>query len=245
MVRCWRLLARDAVSCLQTCPGNLRWKAYLVLARLSNSVGCYATSLKVRVAPTPHVQMIVRAYHLVAEKSSHLVLAEYAKTLFFLGRVNLGRGVLKFAVNAFSGEWKLELELVQQLVGARSPPHSQMLSSRFADAILVNDAALRRHVGAGRLWSSYIHLVHLCGLPLPLTPSVFGPVQALRIFRCALRHVAKSGEVWCEGARIFLNPISKHFNPLNAQRCLHFAVYFTPQYGDSFIEVVSSTESEK
>ena len=105
MVRCWRLLARDAVSCFQTCPGNLRWKAYLVLARLSNSLGCYATSLKVRVAPTPHMQMIVRAYHLVAEKSSHLVLAEYAKTLFFLGRVNLGRGVLKFAVNAFSGEW--------------------------------------------------------------------------------------------------------------------------------------------
>ena len=79
MVRCWRLLARDAVSCFQTCPGNLRWKAYLVLARLSNSLGCYATSLKVRVAPTPHMQMIVRAYHLVAEKSSHLVLAEYAK----------------------------------------------------------------------------------------------------------------------------------------------------------------------
>ena len=59
----------------------------------------------------------------------------------------------------------------------------------------------------------------------------------MRFFRLALHRVAESGEVWCEGARVFLNPISKHFNPLNAQRCLNFAVYFTPQYGDSFIEV--------
>ena len=43
---------------------------------------------------------------------------------------------------------------------------------------------------------------------------------------------------------MFLNPISKHFNPLNAQRCLNFAVYFTPQYGDSFIEVRAGTACE-
>ena len=114
-----------------------------------------------------------------------------------------------------------------------------MLSSRFADAILVNDAALRRHVGAGRLWSSYIHLVHLCGPLPPLTPSVFGPVQALRIFRCALRHVAKSGEVWCEGARSFLNPSSRYFSLSNAAKCLNYAVFFTPQYGDTFFEVAA------
>lgn len=35
-----------------------------------------------------------------------------------------------------------------------------------------------------------------------------------------------------------MNPISRHFNPRNAQLCLTFAVSFTPQYGDSFIEVV-------
>ena len=188
--------------------------------------------------------MIARAYHLVAEKSSHLVLAEFAKTLFFLGRTALGRGVLKFAVNAFNGEWKLELELVQQLVGARLSLHPQMLSSRFADAILVNDAALRRHIGAGRLWSSYIHLVHLYSRSSSLTRSVFGPLQALRVFRCALHHVAKSGEVWCEGARIFLNPSSRYFSLQNAARCLNYAVFFTPQYGDTFFEVGTSRARE-
>ena len=67
---------------------------------------------------------------------------------------------------------------------------------------------------------------------------MYGSSLALGVFLCALQYVSKSGEVWCEGARIFMNPMSRHFHPLNAQRCLNFAVYFTPQYGDSFIEVL-------
>ena len=34
-----------------------------------------------------------------------------------------------------------------------------------------------------------------------------------------------------------MNPCSSLFNVLNAQRCLCNAITFTPQYGDSFIEV--------
>ena len=67
---------------------------------------------------------------------------------------------------------------------------------------------------------------------------MFGPEEAFRVFHTSLRHVAKSGEVWCEGARIYLDPTSRHFNPLNASKCLNFAVFFTPQYGDSFIEAI-------
>ena len=73
---------------------------------------------------------------------------------------------------------------------------------------------------------------------------LYGSTYALRAFYSALEYVSRSGEVWCEGARIFMNPISRHFNPHNAQRCLMFAVFFTPQYGDSFIEVFSSVWSE-
>lgn len=65
-----------------------------------------------------------------------------------------------------------------------------------------------------------------------------GPVQALRYWRTALHYVAKSGEVWCEGARIFLNPSSTLFNLDNARVALSYSVFFTPQYGDNFIEGV-------
>ena len=70
---------------------------------------------------------------------------------------------------------------------------------------------------------------------------VSGPEAALQVFRISLRHVAKSGEVWCEGARIYMNPTSCHFNPRNAAKCLNYAVFFTPQYGDSFIEALRLT----
>ena len=54
--------------------------------------------------------------------------------------------------------------------------------------------------------------------------------------RQALEEVPKSGEVWCEGARLHLNPLSRTFDLLIAQRNLDFAIQFTPQYGDSFME---------
>ena len=66
---------------------------------------------------------------------------------------------------------------------------------------------------------------------------MFGPDAAMAVFHNALKHVAKSGEVGCEGARIYMNPTSSHFHLLNASKCLNYAVFFTPQYGDSFIEV--------
>lgn len=147
--------------------------------------------------------------------------------------------MLKFAVICYEDEWKLELELIQQLVGSVERTHAQMLSGNYTKAIHVNTAALKRHIGAGRLWSSYIQLAHLLDCWRCVTNRAYGPVQALRVFRCALRHVAKSGEVWCEGARIFLNPSSSLFHIPNALKCLNYAVFFTPQYGDSFFEVAT------
>eukprot|EP00953_Heterococcus_sp_UTEX-ZZ885_P022214 12312-Heterococcus_DN1.PRE.1 len=52
----------------------------------------------------------------------------------------------------------------------------------------------------------------------------------------ALGEVPKSGEVWCEGARIHLNPLSQSFDLATASQYLEFAIQFTPQYGDSFME---------
>ena len=66
-------------------------------------------------------------------------------------------------------------------------------------------------------------------------PHVLGTEQ--EAIRLALRYVAMSGEVWCEGARIFLDPPSSYFSPQHARIALNFAAFFTPQYGDVFIEV--------
>ena len=100
------------------------------------------------------------------------------------------------------------------------------------------------HRGAGRLWASLIQLIHQYAHCLHLTHRASGPSHAFFFFVLSLRHVAKSGEVWCEGARIFLSPCSPLFSLHNARYCLNLAVFFTPQYGDSFIEVGVSLRSE-
>ena len=61
----------------------------------------------------------------------------------------------------------------------------------------------------------------------------------MRYFRCSLHHVAKCGEVWCEGARIFLDPSCSYIHLRNAGVALSYSIFFTPQYGDSYIEVGS------
>ena len=160
---------------------------------------------------------------------------ELARILDFIGDVTTTAVVIERNMLLFPDEWKLVLERIQQL----------LREHRSIDALHLNLDALRRHSSAGRLWSSIIQLTHQYHPVGDVTYRLYGSSAALQLFYTALFFVAKSGEVWCEGARIFLNPISKHFNPLNAQRCLHFAVYFTPQYGDSFIEVMSWVRGEK
>ena len=98
--------------------------------------------------------------------------------------------------------------------------------------------SIRHYVGAGRLWSSFIHLSHQYNTYSSYYCRLFGAEEALRCCRIALHHVAKSGEVWCEGVRIFLDPTSSHFSPSNALKALNYSAFFTPQYGDIIIEVM-------
>jgi len=63
-----------------------------------------------------------------------------------------------------------------------------------------------------------------------------GEKSQLNCFSEALKEVPKSGEVWCEGARIKMNPTYQSFNLEKANEYLKYSINFTPQYGDSFIE---------
>lgn len=49
-------------------------------------------------------------------------------------------------------------------------------------------------------------------------------------FNKALKEIPKSGEVWCEGARLALSshPSNRHFNFSKAENYLRFAIQFTP-----------------
>ena len=63
-------------------------------------------------------------------------------------------------------------------------------------------------------------------------------------FKNAVNEISKSGEVWCEGARLFLSnhPANPFFDIDLGIKYLEFAIQFTPQYGDSFLEIIRASQ---
>ena len=195
-------------QCVERCPNDYKWKVWLLAGRVQALAGKRQSAIR----------CLVRSTEFAPERSTHAVCLELARILDFIGQPATAGEVIQQNILRFPEEWKLVLERINQL----------LRENRTLEAYHLNAKYLERDVHAGRLWSSFIQFTH----------QLYGPSLALQIFYLALKYVSRSGEVWCEGARVFLNPISRHFNPHNAQRCLMFAIYFTPQYGDSFIEAI-------
>ncbi|KAL3802180.1 hypothetical protein HJC23_001724 [Cyclotella cryptica] len=197
---------RSYAKALMLCPPNLCWKIWLASGR--TEVSCGNTDAA-RI-------LFLRAYDSVSEKGRSAVLLECARLEEFCGDFDLARAILCKARAAFGkSDWKVWLATVN-------------LESRcgFQErAINFAQKSLEIHSGTGRLWASLIQLRFDCG-----------ELQQVKILKRALQAVPKSGEVWCEGARIFMNPFSPTFDLQAAARHLSFAARFTPQYGDSFLE---------
>lgn len=156
-----------------------------------------------------------KAFEQVPEKNKANVFLECSRLEDFEGNTELGRAILWKARQDCPVEWKVYLESVMLEIRA----------GRREKAIEIAQLALKVHNGTGRLWAVLVQLSQIDG----------DEVQT-RVLRDALKEVPKSGEVWCEGARIHLNPFSPTFDLVKAKRYLSFARQFTPQYGDSFLE---------
>ena len=100
-------------------------------------------------------------------------------------------------------EWKIFLEAV--LLEYRS--------GNLTDAIARCESALRVYPGTGRLWAMLIQLYLDQGF-----------LAQRRMFHRALYQVPKSGEVWCEGARLCMNPLSPAYDLELAAQYLEFAI---------------------
>ncbi|KAL0484846.1 FPGS1 [Acrasis kona] len=185
---------------------NLRWKVWLAGSRTELNQNNIAIARS----------LLNRALEEVPVKTRAVVLIECARLEEYTGDLKKARSFLKRAQHEAKHEWKVFLESI--LLEMRAGEHQR--------AIQEAQRALKIHRGTGRLWAV---LIQLKGY-------LEGPDAQLKVFREALDEVPKSGEVWCEGARIRLNPLTNKFNLDKARKYLDFAIKFTPQYGDSFIE---------
>lgn len=206
------------IRSLLACPQNLRWKVLIVAARLEILCSNFYRARK----------FLGRAWIEVPEKSKAAVFLECARLEEYIGNVPLARDILARAQAEARGDWKVFMEAV--LIELR---HNNLKAA----AAVARDA-LSVHPGAGRLWSLLIHLAHRCECLQFDFNSIDIPSKRMALL-CALSRCPKSGEIWCEAARIHLNPLLlDSFDLTLAQRYLGFAAQFTPQYGDTFIEIL-------
>lgn len=82
--------------------------------------------------------------------------------------------------------------------------------------------AIRKWPYTGRLVAEWIHTKR----------TKLSSLEMLKIWREKIEEVPKSGELWCEGGRIYAE--LREYE--NASKCFRTAIHFTPQYGDSFVE---------
>jgi tetratricopeptide (TPR) repeat protein len=161
-------------------------------------------------------ELIMRSLKEVPSKQKSIVLIELAKFEEYNGNLNKARYYLKESqIESKNNDWKVFLESILL----------EIRNKNIDKAIFESERALKIHKRTGRLWAILIQLMY-----------IQGEKKQIETFKTALLEVPKSGEVWCEGARIYLNPTYSVFNLQKAQKYLDFAVQFTPQYGDSFIE---------
>jgi la-related protein 1 len=192
-----------------SCPPNLCWKVWLASGRMELTAG---NRKRARA-------LFLRAQQVVPDKGRGATLLECARLEEFVGNVELARAILsRCRFETTTSDWKIWLESVLLEVRSGHPGRAIELAKR----------ALETYSGTGRLWACLVQLRAFDG----------GEEAQFSSLKRALMAVPKSGEVWCEGGRIHLNPFSNTFDLTEARRHLFFATRFTPQYGDSFLETM-------
>jgi hypothetical protein len=154
---------------------------------------------------------------IVPSKGRATVIIELARLEDYAGKIDLARALLCKAREEFSSEWKVWLESV----------NLESRNGKRVRAVKFCIEAIRLHSGTGRLWSALSQLLQQDGEHVYLSA-----------LKTAVTAVPKSGEVWCEVARMFLNPLCPTFDPKSARKYLNYGIKFTPQYGDSFLETL-------
>jgi hypothetical protein len=137
-------------------------------------------------------------------------LLEYAKYFEMRGEVKRARQIMLSAKKMVPTEWKIFFESVML----------EIRNGYFTEAEQMVKAALKVHSATGRLWATLIQLQHA------RSETVEDFEETYKTFIRALQEIPKSGEVWCEGGRLFMsnNPNNKYYDLATAKKYLDFAI---------------------
>jgi tetratricopeptide (TPR) repeat protein len=185
-------------------PENIKWKLWLIASRLQMLMGQNDKSR----------ETIERCCYETPQKQMPTALIEYSKHFEMRGEIERAREIMDHAKRLSKNEWKTHFEAVM----------FEIRVGCFRQAEEMVTTSLEVYFATGRLWATLIQLQHARAK----TKQDFTLVY--NTFMQALNEIPKSGEVWCEGARLSMvnNPENPHYNPAQAEKCLEFAIQFTP-----------------
>ncbi len=195
----------------EACNHAHMWKVWIIGARIEARIGCQKSSKF----------LIERALMEIPQKKESIGFLEYAKYFELIGRVDVTQKILAKARKNLAGDWKVFFESVLTL----------LRNGFFEKAEVLVKESLKNHSINGRLWATLIQLKHA------KVRTIEDSRRAYSVFLKANKKIPKSGEVWCEGGRLLMSPVSHKFDLDKAERYLKSAIQFTPQYGDSFLEL--------
>lgn len=197
---------------ITTCNSQkLKWKVWIMGARIEARIGSLDTAKS----------LIERSMLEIPQKKQSIGFLELAKYYELIGKDKIWSKILSLARKTMETDWKIFFESVL----------AEIRNGRFDQAENQVKFSLRTHFLTGRLWATLIQLKHA------RIENAQDSKKAYSIFLQANRKIPKSGEVWCEGARLLSSPLSHKFDLNEAEKYLNFAIQFTPQYGDSFLEL--------
>jgi la-related protein 1 len=212
---------RSAVaSAALSVPDNLRWKVWSAAAKLELACGDASLCMPL-LERALQVCFLFNAFSFscslwqmcnkstpqeCSTKTRSVVLLDKAKCLEIQGQIDAARASF-IEANHDSKDWRFEFDRI--MFEARQGAAHEQLQARVEEAVDVYPAS-------GRLWALCVQLQR-------------SDAEKTRQFKKALGSVPKSGELWCEGARMLLQPHSKLFNPVLAMERLVMAANFTPQ----------------
>ena len=249
-----RKYLKDAVF---NCTSKLRWRVWIIGARIEARIG-NKDSAKM---------LIERALLEIPPKKQSIAFLEYAKFYELIGNMNKSQKILCFARKSVETDWKIFFESVltylrngnfdeaEKLVKISLKKHS-VTGRLWATLIQLKHAKVTQDYEQSVQNSSEakqnsipnrnsikVHKDHInnnsqsnCSTS-PTSRNSLLMKKAYSVFLLAIRKIPKSGEVWCEGARLLMSPVSHKYDLKKAEKYLNFAIQFTPQYGDSFLEL--------
>lgn len=193
------------------CSNKLKWKVWIIGARIEARIGSKESAKS----------LLQRSLIEIPQKKQSIGFLEYSKFYEFIGNVSTAQKILSLARKSLENDWKIFFESVLMY----------MRNGLFEKAEKLVEASLKKHFVTGRLWATLIQLKHA------KIKTLKDSKRAYSVFLEANSKIPKSGEVWCEGARLRMSQISHKYNLDKAEQYLKLAVQFTPQYGDSFLEL--------